>query len=146
MTDKLTLQKSIERERAKRAYQCAEEGSKIDKSNEYKAYVQKIPMLIKTNGLGAAFAFVKAKSSDDKGKVGYAYKLIYEQTTNWLKSEPKELIVDKLSLKKTDGSIEEKDLIEVLINRNSSEYRAVTNEVFAFFIWLKRFAEGLIEE
>lgn len=145
MTDKLTLQKSIERERAKFAYQCAEKGSKIDKNKEYKAYVQKIPMLIKTNGLGAAFAFVKAKSSNDKNNAGYAYKLIYEQTTNWLKSEPKELIVDKLSPKKMDQSIEE-DLIKVLINLNSPEYRAITNEVLAFFIWLKRFAEGLIGE
>lgn len=136
MPDKMSLQKTLEQGRAKFAYQCAEEGSKIAKSKEYKSYVQKIPMLIKTNGLGAAFAFVKAKSSSDKDKAGYAYHLLYKQMTDWLKQEPKGLLSDRLN---------NNDLLNVLIDLDTTQYRAVTNEVLAFLTWLKRFAEGLIE-
>lgn len=136
MADNLSLQKTLEQGRARFAYQCAEEGSKISKSKEYKSYVQKIPMLIKTNGLGTTFAFIKAKSSMDKDKAGYAYHLIYKQLTDWLKQEPKGLISERLN---------NNDLLKVFINLNSTEYRAVTNEVLAFFVWLKRFAEGLLE-
>lgn len=136
MPDKMSLQKTLEQGRVKFAYQCAEEGRKIAKSKEYKSYVQKIPMLIKTNGLGAAFAFVKAKSTSKEDKAGYAYHLIYNQLTDWLKREPKGLLSDRLN---------NDDLVKVLIGLNSTEYRAVTNEVLAFFTWLKRFAEGLIE-
>lgn len=136
MPGDLTIQKSIERQRAQFAYKCAEEGKSITRSKEYKAYVKKIPMLIKTNGLGATFAFVKAKSETDQNKAGYAYSLIYNQTTEWLKQEPKGIISDE---------VKNNDLVKVLINLNSDEYRSVTNEVLAFFVWLKRFAEGLIE-
>jgi len=122
-----TIQK-LESGRAEFAYKCAEEGSKIEKKKEYKSYVKKIPMLIKTNGLGATFAFMKAK--------GGTYQKIYEHTYNWLKSENG----NKLGI--FTGN---EDLIAKIITLNSAEYRALTNEVMAFFAWLKRFAEGLIE-
>lgn len=138
MADKLSLRKTLEQGRASFAYRCAENGSQITKSKEYKSYVQKIPMHIKTNGLGATFAFIKAKSSTDKDKAGYAYHLIYKQTADWLKQEPKGLMAGRLN--------NNHDLVNVIINLDSPEYRAVTNEVLALFAWLKRFAEGLIED
>ncbi len=127
--------KGLEQGRAKFAYDCASKGSKIDKKKEYKSYVKKIPMLIKTNGLGATFAFIKSKSKADAGKAGYAYNLIYDQTAQWLREDEKKL----LDLKEND------DLVMKLISLNSPEYRAVTNEVLAFFKWLSRFADGMIE-
>ena len=137
MADELTIQKTLERQRANFAYACAENGNGIEKKSEYKAYVKKIPMLIKTNGLGATFAFVNAKSSAETDKAGYAYHLLYQHTTEWLKQEPKGLISERLI---------NDNLVKVLIGLNSHEYRAVTNEVLAFLVWLKRFAEGLIKE
>lgn len=62
MPDKMSLQKTLEQGRAKFAYQSAEDGSKIAKRKEYKSYVKKIPMLIKTNGLGAALSLLKPKA------------------------------------------------------------------------------------
>lgn len=97
---------------------------------EYKSYVKKIPMLIKTNGLGATFAFVFSKA-DEKSP----YTLIYHQTKTWLNHEPKGLI--RLS--------NDAELAQEFVQRDSAEYRAITVEVLAFFTWLKRFAEGLIE-
>ena len=128
--------KGIEQGRAEFAYKCASEGSLINKKKEYKAYVKKVPALIKMNGLGATFAFIKSKSSDDENKAGYAYTLIYKQTAQWLKKDEKKLL---------DINDEDK-LIGNIISLKSPEYRAVTNEVLAFFNWLRRFAEGLIKE
>lgn len=130
MADKeLTTQKRLEHGRVEFAYKCAENGSKIDKKREYKSCVKKIPMLIKTNGIGATFAYVNSKAKD-----GNAYELIYQQTTEWLKREPRGLVTDK-----------NKDLVEIIVSIDSTVYRALTNEALAFFTWLKRFADGLIE-
>lgn len=133
MPDKQTV-KSLEQGRAEFAYRCAENGSKITKCTEYRQYVKKIPMLIKTNGLGATFAFVKAKKDPEPNKRGYAYQLIYKQTTEWLRRDEKNLIEIK------------DDLVEAIISCDYPAYRAVTIEVLAFFSWLSRFAEGLIKE
>ena len=54
------------------------------------------------------------------------YELIYNQITKWLKAD--------------------KDLVEWIINQDSQEYRATTNEVLVLFNWLKRFADGMIEK
>lgn len=123
----------LEHGRAEFAYKCALEGVKM--GSEYKAYVKKIPMLIKTNGLGATFAFVFSKGKGDSEKRGNAYKLIYNQTAEWLKQDEKALIDLK----------DNYNLVEDIIKLPSSQYRAVTIEVLSFFSWLRRFAEGLIE-
>lgn len=60
---------------------------------------------------------------------------VYEQTTEWLKKDKKQLI-------DLSGN---SDLVKEIISLNSPEYRAVTAEVLAFFKWLSRFAEGLIK-
>lgn len=138
MTNDTVTIKGLEQGRANFAYKCAEvaKACKIDKrSKEYKSYVKKIPMLIKTNGLGATFAFVKSKSKEDIEKSGYAYKLIYDHTGQWLRKDDKNLW----------GLNESDDLVEMIIKLDSPQYRATTNEVLSFFKWLSRFADGLIE-
>ncbi|NLZ54806.1 MAG: type III-B CRISPR module-associated protein Cmr5 [Thermoanaerobacteraceae bacterium] len=119
--------KGLEQGRASFAYEKVLEAKKILKEDEvkYKSYVKKIPMYIKTNGLGPTFAFVKSK---DKER---AYKLIYEQTEEWLKER---------------GTLQgEKELVQQIIEKNSTDYRYITNEVLALFNWLRRFSEGLIK-
>lgn len=125
-----TNRTTLEQGRAKFAYECAEKGAKIDKKKEYKSYCKKIPMMIKTNGLGATFAFMLSK--------GGTYNLLYEQTHEWLKQDDKLVI---FSLEKYKG----KELVDIIIDQNSAKYRYLTVEVLALFNWLRRFAEGLIE-
>ncbi len=97
------------------------------KQKEYKSYVKKIPIMILTNGLASTFAFIYSK----KGK-NEAYKLIYEQTEEWLK---------KRGYKKDKG----KELAKFFIDLEPMKYRMNTNEVLTLFSWLKRFAEGMIK-
>jgi len=135
MPEKCTVIKGIERGRAKFAYEkviqaknefAAKEKDGVKKQSKYKSLARKIPMLIKTNGLGATFAFINAKKERP-------HQLLYEQVFQWLKSYDEE----------TFGNNE--DLIKVLVSLSSLEYRAVTVEVLALFGWLRRFAEGFLE-
>lgn len=141
----------LENGRAKFAYDCAEKGAEIEnklvqihyksgekptKDDKYKSYVGKIPMMIKTNGVGATFAFVSSKRQKDNSKPKNAYDLIYKQTEEWLKADPKKIA--------SIGANE--DLCLYLTRIDSPEYRAVTIEILAFTGWLKRFADGLCED
>jgi len=140
MKNNYSVVRGIEQGRANFAYKKALEAQKNLGKNDkkYKSYVKKIPMLIKTNGLGATLAYIKSKvkSKSEDGNVseeGKVYGLIYEHLTEWLKCDEKRLV-----------NIDD-DLVKVIISLNSSEYRAVTNEILAFLNWLRRFADGLIE-
>lgn len=129
----------LEQGRAAFAYNCALKASKVlktDTGDEYKSYVNKMPMLIKANGLGPALAFISAKKENDQKKKGYAYKLIYEHIGEWLK-------IDSLKQVKLEKG---KDLVNEVIKLDSTTYRAVTNEVLAFLSWLRRFADSVLEE
>ncbi|QQS28001.1 MAG: type III-B CRISPR module-associated protein Cmr5 [Sphingobacteriales bacterium] len=148
----ITTCRGIEQKRADYAFECALEaknstdsplqiGNDFYKSKNYKSYAKKIPMLVKSNGLGASFAFILSKKGKEKRENNQtfapgtqrnpknAYDLIYKQTSDWINS--------KYSF---TG-----DFSEFIITRNSNEYRTITNEVIALFTWLRRFAEGLIE-
>jgi len=118
----------LENGRADFAYKAAEEGKKLPKPKEYKSHVKKIPMRIKTNGLGATFAFIFSKSLKDQ-----TYRKIYEQVSDWFRKEENPFKFEFL------------DFTKKLCEMDSQQYRAITNETLALFSWLRRFAEGLIE-
>jgi CRISPR-associated protein Cmr5 len=116
----------LEGGRAAYAFSCAKEGISI---SEYESWAKKMPMLIKTNGLGAALAFLKSK---DKR----VYQKLYDQAKAWL-------IHDDCPLKNLLGLSESAELIEKVISLESPAYRAATIELITFFNWVRRFASGL---
>lgn len=130
--------------------QIQELSGKFFKAKNYKSYVKKAPMWIKTNGIGAAFAFILSKQEsgtkkiherdyqpgDHKDHPQNAYGLLYLQISTWLKSETKKYLLK---------GKENQDLVQTLTELKSNEYRAVTVEVLALLNWLRRFADGLIE-
>lgn len=122
----LTGIKKLEKGRAEFAYRCAKEGIEI---KEYRSYARKIPTMILTNGLGQTLAFIRSK-----GKKEEAYKRLYEQITNYLKSE------NTTRIRMPDS---ENDLMRWVVSQDSLQYRYITQEVIAFLNWLKRFAEGM---
>lgn len=156
--------RQLEGGRATEAYMCAQEavntsqqatqivrfGDKYYKSSNYKSYVKKAPMWIKTNGIGAAIAFILSKRENSSKKIDRqnyqpgdhiihpqnAYGLLYEQIFAWLKSDSKKFLL---------RGKEDQDLVKTLTELKSHEYRAVTVEILALLNWLRRFAEGLIE-
>jgi CRISPR-associated protein Cmr5 len=116
----------VEGGRAQFAFECAEEGSRLEKKKEYRSYVRKIPALVRSNGLCATIAFAASKKGDSR-----AWELIYEQMGRWLRQR---------------GLVQGKDLLEKeIVSLSSATYRVATNEVLGLFRWLSWFAEALIE-
>jgi len=121
----------IEDGRAHHAFQAAqvarEAGDGV--ADDYQSYAKDLPMRIKTNGLGAALAFIKAKNAD-------AYGLLYQNIDKWLHTDARSYLL---------ADAEGDDLVEQIVSLDSTAYRAVTREVLAYLSWLRRFAEGLID-
>ena len=115
--------RTIEQGRAQDAYRFATQGMK-EQPSDYKNKVKSFPMMIKTNGLGAAVAFAKGKSG---------WITVYSQIENHLKG-------NDLFNSNWD---ENTPLDSYLTQIDSTLYRAITVEVMALFTWLRRFAEGL---
>jgi len=121
----MALIKTLEQGRALKAYQFVDNIKKehINDFKEYSQNLKKLPMLIKTNGLGNSLAFAKAK-----------WSYIYDQISEWILK-----LDSKVLLKHTDN----KELLALLIETDSTTYRAVTVETIALLSWMKRIAEGM---
>ena len=136
MSNHTTNISQLEQGRASYAYQCAEAGANMEKKKEYKSHAKKLPMLIKTNGLGAAMAFAFAKG----GRSGVPnatnpWGLLYIQIEKWI-NDPKGLQL---------MSFPPNQFAKALTQTDAGTYRATTIEVLALLVWIRRFAEGLIE-
>ncbi len=123
--------RTTEQFKAEFAYNCAKNATRLSK--EYKSYVKKLPMLIKTNGLGASFAFMFSKKNKEEGKY---WNEIGKNIYDWLKDQK---FIDSTTINNFDS------LVNHINQYNSTEYRRLTAEVISFLTWLRRFADGLFE-
>lgn len=128
-----SLIKGIEEGRAVYAYNHVVRLKDNSEAKKYKSYVKRIPMMIKRNGLGPAIAFIYSKGNVGMGKKDSdnAYKIIY--------GDIREFLVKKKLLDP------EKELIEKIVEVDTTEYRELTHEILALFTWLRRFVDGMIE-
>ncbi|HOV26840.1 MAG TPA: type III-B CRISPR module-associated protein Cmr5 [Pseudobacteroides sp.] len=123
----MSIASKIENGRAEFSYLCAMEGKKLgNKAKEYKSHIKSLPMIIHTNGLGATIAFVFSKSKVE------TYEMIYNQLKKWF--------VLKKYMEEDD------DFVKIIISADSYKYRLYTLEVIALCGWIKRFAEGMIDD
>ena len=83
-------------------------------------------MLIKTNGLGQALAFINRRDAGNEK--------LYDTIGEWLTC--KQLIELGQNI----------DLVEVVISKPSDEYRRITTETLALLNWVRRFVDGLMKE
>lgn len=128
----------IEDGRAHHALQCAKEAQAAgaDTADKYQSYAKNLPMRIKTNGLGAALAFVKAKKNGS-GADASAYQHLYDGIADWLQSDARAYLL-------VETATESNDLTEQVVSLDSTAYRAVTREVLSLLAWMRRFADGVI--
>lgn len=122
-------------ERASFAFQCAESSIGLQYAKEYKQYSKKLPMMIKTNGLAATLAFMLSK--DESKNEGKAYHKLGADILGWLKrcNTTSSIYQNKNTFK---------DLVQEVVNLDSSKYILTTQETISFLLWLRRFTEGLI--
>lgn len=119
--------KNLSQKRAKFAYDTVLALKGESWAGEFKSHVKDVPMMIKTNGLAAAYAFVFSKSKKPD------YKKIADVTCSWLTIEQ-----PIISL------ADDEELYRKLTELESQQYRMVIREVLALFTWLKRFSDGMI--
>lgn len=119
----------LEQNRANFAFQCAKSAGTTNK--EYKQWAKKVPMMIKSNGLGATLAFLNTKGDTQKSLV--------RDLESWFKADEKCKALISLS----DNPY---DLVGKITEVEMAAYRALTIEALAFFTWLRRFADGLISD
>lgn len=145
------MSQTLEQQRAKHAFKAVRDvvDNHAEDSGKYKSYAKKVPMMIKTNGLGATLAFMKGKSKKET-----AYHLLLETTTAWLKKADTtfDLFTPSSSLRQAQGAnrqaqgTADADLLDTLVKQNSDDYRRVTLEVMALYGWLRRFVEAEIDK
>ncbi len=135
MAQEVTTLKGIEQGRATYAFNAVNEINETGKKKlkeSYKSAAKKLPVLIKTNGLGQTLAFVKSKQAKrDKPKNGY--DKLYQQIADWLRTDAANQLVPK------------GDLVYEVIQLKSPVYRQVTMETLALLNWMRRFVDGLMK-
>lgn len=122
----MPLQQTKEQERAKQAWVDIREVKGQGYEGKYGSLARKFPVLVLTNGLGHALAFLRAKGKEH-------HQNLYRHFSVWVTSE----IYD--SVPGTNG------LMEKIIEDDSNTYRRATTEALAFAVWIKRFAEAELQ-
>jgi len=123
-----------ERNRAETAFDDVKEGSEKDFRAEYKSIVIKAPALLKANGFVATIAFLFSKQHSSSGA---AHKLLCSQIARWLSNKGIVILASESTCDQ---------FVEILVKMTYVEVRIASNETIAYFNWLKRFAEGMIEK
>ena len=126
----------IEQGRAEAAFKAVKRRTMDEnaKKENYKSYSKKIPMLIKTNGLAATFAFINTNEKDD------ASVLLGRDIIEWLVVLNPEI---NQYLENTGNKLDA--FINYLLSIPMITYRLITREILAYMNWHRRFTEGMIK-
>jgi CRISPR-associated protein Cmr5 len=92
---------------------------------EYGSRARDLTELIHTDGLGQTLAFLLAKSKENGG-----YALLFQHISRW--------VVGQLPSAAGDT----RDLLQRLMDGDSTYYRRATVETLAYVAWLKKFVEA----
>src|SRR3990170_2581782 len=110
MGSTISFQQTKEQQRAKAAWKEIQKVDQMvpDKKRKYRGLVLKLPVVILTNGLGQALAFLKSKGSGDKSN---PHEIVYDHLQGWLFTE----------IRWSGAS--QPTLIERILNTKSETYR-----------------------
>jgi len=130
MSDTKSLQKTLEQQRAQRAWECVQEVTSKPQEfkKKYGSLARKVPMLVLTNGLGQTLAFLKAKGKNDSAD---EHTVLFHHLSRW--------VLDQVA---PGTSSSNGDLLQWVLSNDSAAYRRAMTEAMAFLNWLKRFAEA----
>jgi CRISPR-associated protein Cmr5 len=129
----MSLQKLIEQERAKAAWDAVTKFKNSHNKSDCESYstmAKKFPMMALINGLGQALAFLRAKGKAE-------HRALYQDFSSWVSGQvyrqSDEKLLERLIGTEPGGS-------------DSNTYRRATVETLAFAGWLKRFAEAELDD
>jgi CRISPR-associated protein Cmr5 len=106
---------------------------------EYRSLARGLNAMIQINGLGQTLGFFKAKGKNDEKKPHYQLLL---HLTTWMQ-EP-----EHFKASNSDVMTGYDGLLRWVTDPDtcSDDYRRATTECLAFGVWLRRFAEGELQE
>ncbi|WP_197258084.1 type III-B CRISPR module-associated protein Cmr5 [Paenibacillus dendritiformis] len=127
------MSNKLENGRALFAYEKVSLAAKKKYAKEYRALIRALPTLIHTNGFGAAVGFLFSKSNKKDGKdADNHHRAVYAALSQWLWRQG--MIADR-----------NPDLMKAITEQSRDGYKRMTRETMSLVMWMKRFAEGMIE-
>ena len=117
---------TLDQRRASHAWQAVQQVMEqaVQQRKDYKREAKKLPVRIRTAGLGQALAFVRSKKKADN---------LLAQLDDWV-------------LRHRGLHSQETTVLTAIVEGDSSYLRICTEEVLAYLQWLNRFAEPAIED
>ena len=98
------------------------------KPSEFRSLARSFPSMLQANGLCASIAFLYAKSKDNG-----PHQQLYMLIDKWIQTNL------------TAPEAKKEALAQRITHLNSSEYRLYTTAVMNLCLWVKRYAEGMVE-
>ncbi len=131
--------RSLDQERMRKAYEFVQDVKQNHSgiANEYSSLAKKLPAMIVNNGLITTMVFLRSKAKkkkEEEGEKTTANEKLLEQLLSYIISENQD----------TDSKYE--IFRKRVENMDIEEYLFLTQDVLAFATWLKRIAEGEIED
>lgn len=125
---------TLDQRRAQHAWQTVEQARKLDSNakNDFAREAKRLPVRIKTAGLGQALAFLNAKAKSDTTKGGGR---LLVALGDWLLKE-------RRLASQPNGAITQDSLIKAIIDGNAGLLRRATEEAQLYLQWLTRFSEA----
>ena len=119
-------QPTLDQRRAQHAWQAVEEAKTLgdNPKKDFAREAKRLPVRIKTSGLGQSLAFLRAKG----------HKKLLVKLGDWLLTERQ--------LASAPENLDESSLIETIINGNADLLRRATEETLLYLQWLTRFSEA----
>ena len=132
-----SLRQTLEQRRAKQAWediQSVTSHSDEEFKKKYGSLARRVPTLVLINGLGQTLAFLasKAKFQEQPQKRGVearVYGELFNHLSNWVMSQ-------------IAPNSDARNLLDWVLNNDSTAYRHAATEALAYLVWLKRFAEA----
>ncbi len=127
---------TLDQRRAYHAWQAVEQAGQLKEEDQktFAREAKKLPLRIKTAGLGQAVAFLRAKKDEKKKDADPRTCLLYA-LGNWL--------LDERRLASAQSGKDDA-LIKAIICDNADFLRRATEEALLYLQWLTRFAEAEI--
>ncbi|MCY4674686.1 MAG: type III-B CRISPR module-associated protein Cmr5 [Bacteroidetes bacterium] len=129
---------TLDQLRAKDAWDAVKRVLKVggNVSQEYSREVKRLPIRIRTAGLGQALGFLYAKS--DKRSID-AKNLLLEDLAKWL-------LVERKLAKRPNSASDRSAILRAIVDGDAEFLRRATGEALMYLQWLGRFTEAEIKQ
>ena len=123
---------TLDQRRAQHAWQTVERAGSLPDKDTFAREAKRLPVRIKTAGLGQALAFLAAKAKSDKDPRPRSQLLV--ALGNW--------ILRERQLASQPNAADDRALICAIIQGDANLLRRATEEALLYLQWLTRFSDA----